>query len=207
MADNKDKNQEDVLIQDHNYDGIREYDNPMPGWWLWILYASILFAPIYILGVHFMGFIPTYQDDLAAGQAEIQAVREAWEQANPSFEATNENLAAFVGNSEAIDAGAAQYAVTCASCHGQAGEGLIGPNLTDEFWIHGFEDADIYRVITEGVLEKGMAPWGSILSPEQRAQLVAYVRSLEGTNPTGAKEPQGVPKEESQTTDSDGQAT
>jgi cytochrome c oxidase cbb3-type subunit 3 len=68
---------------------------------------------------------------------------------------------------------------------------LIGPNLTDVYWIHGNEHTDLYRVITEGVLEKGMTPWGDILSPDERAQLVAYIRLLAGSNPEGAKPPEG----------------
>lgn len=186
-------NDEDVVIQGHNYDGIREYDNPMPGWWLWILWATIIWSPLYILGVHFLDVIPTYEEDLAASQAEIVEIREAFEAANPTFQATPETLAEYIGNPEHIEAGAALFATNCAACHRQDGGGLIGPNLTDEFWIHGGTDVDVFNVITAGVISKGMAPWGPILSNEARAQLVAYVRSLEGTSPADAMAPQGDP--------------
>ncbi|MBO6576385.1 MAG: c-type cytochrome [Rhodothermales bacterium] len=187
-----DKPQEDVVIQDHNYDGIREYDNPMPGWWLWILWASIIWAPIYILGLHFSDVIPSYEEDLAAGQEEIAERRQAWEAANPSFEASEEALAVYVGDEQAALAGAELFATNCAACHGPAGGGLIGPNLTDEYWIHGAGNEAIFQVISDGVVAKGMAPWGPILSAEARAQLVAFIRSIEGSNPDGAKGPEGT---------------
>ena len=185
--------EDDAIIQGHSYDGIHEYDNPMPGWWLWMLWASIIWSPLYILGVHFSDVIPTYQEDLASSQAEILQIREAFEAANPTFEATAETLAPFIGNQDHITAGAALFSANCAACHRPDGGGLIGPNLTDEFWIHGHTDVDIFNIITAGVISKGMAPWGPILSDEERAQLVAYVRSLEGSSPPGALAPQGDP--------------
>ena len=190
---NETDNREDAVIQGHNYDGIQEYDNPMPGWWLWILYASIIFAPIYIIGLHFSDVIPSYEEDLAASQEELAQVREAFREANPVFVASDSTLAPYLGNAAAIDAGAEIYATNCSACHGQAGEGLIGPNLTDEYWIHGGSPTDIFEVITEGVVEKGMVAWGPILTPQQRAELVAYIESLEGTDPAGAKAPEGEP--------------
>ena len=87
--------------------------------------------------------------------------------------------------------GSANYATVCAACHGEAGQGLIGPNLTDEYWIKGNTNVDIYTVISKGSLEKGMPPWEGSFSPEQRAELVAFVRSLQGTNPPDAKAPEG----------------
>jgi cytochrome c oxidase cbb3-type subunit 3 len=188
--------EEDVVIQGHNYDGIREYDNPMPGWWLWILWGTIIWSPLYVLGVHVFDVIPTYQDDLASSQAEIVEIREAFEAANPTFQATPESIAAYVGQEDHIAAGAALFVTNCAACHRPDGGGLIGPNLTDEFWIHGGTDVDVFNIITAGVVSKGMAPWGPILSNEARAQLVAFVRSLEGSSPPDALAPQGDPASE-----------
>jgi cytochrome c oxidase cbb3-type subunit 3 len=182
---------EDTIIAGHNYDGIQEYDNPMPGWWLGLFWATIIFAPIYILGVHVFGYIDTYDDDLQESMAELQEIRAAWEEQNPSFEPTAENLAAYVGDQEAIAAGRAIFTANCVACHGPAGGGLIGPNLTDEYWIHGPKNQDLFRVITNGVLEKGMTPWESVLSPVERAQVIAFIRSIEGTNPPDARDPQG----------------
>jgi cytochrome c oxidase cbb3-type subunit 3 len=191
IDERQDGPEQDVVIEGHNYDGIREYDNPMPGWWLGIFWASVVFAPIYMLGVHVFGFIDTYEEDLAQGQAELQEIRSAHEAANPTFLADEGTLAAYVGDEVHVEAGARLFATNCAACHGNAGQGLIGPNLTDRYWIHGSRNADLFGVITNGVIEKGMTPWGSILSPEQRAQLVAFIRSIEGTEPDGAREPQG----------------
>lgn len=181
----------DVVIEGHNYDGIREYDNPMPGWWLGIFWVTVLFAPLYFLGVHVFGFINTYEEDLAEGQAELQAVREEYERANPSFTADEASIAAYIGDAGHIEAGSQLFATNCAACHGNAGQGLIGPNLTDDYWIHGNRNTDLFTVITDGVIEKGMTPWGNILTPEQRAQVIAFIRSIHGTEPEGAREPQG----------------
>jgi cytochrome c oxidase cbb3-type subunit 3 len=96
-----------------------------------------------------------------------------------------------VGDATQIEAGATHFATYCAVCHGPEGQGLIGPNLTDKYWLHGNMNEDIFRVLTEGVVEKGMAAWAGVLAPEDRAQLVAFIRSIEDTNPANAKEPQG----------------
>ncbi len=183
--------QKDAILREHMYDGIQEYDNPMPGWWLWIFWATVIFAPIYILGVHVFDFIPSYEDDLAAGQAEIQSIREAYESTTQPFEITPETMAAYIGVQEHIDAGAAIFSANCLMCHGDKGQGLIGPNLTDNYWIHGNEDANLFNVITNGVPEKGMTAWANILSPEQRAQVIAFIRTLAGTNPPGGRDPEG----------------
>ncbi len=183
--------QADAPMQGHSYDGIQEYDNPMPGWWVWIFWATVLFAPFYLLGVHVFGYIDTYQEDLAESQQELMQIREAYAEANPSFEIDEASLQQYVEDPAMAAAGAQIFATNCASCHGAEGQGLIGPNLTDKYWIHGNTNVDIFNVITKGVLDKGMPPWEAILTAEQRAQLVAFIRSLEGTNPPGAKEPQG----------------
>jgi cytochrome c oxidase cbb3-type subunit 3 len=146
---------------------------------------------VYILGAHVFDFIPSYEEDLAASQEELSALRGAFESVNQPFEVTAETMAAYIGVQDQIDAGAATYATSCMMCHGDKGQGLIGPNLTDQYWIHGGTDADLFNVITSGVPVKGMTPWGNILSQEQRAQVVSYIRSLEGSNPSGGKGPEG----------------
>ena len=179
------------IISGHSYDGIEEYDNPMPGWWVWMFVASIIWTPIYMLCVHQFDFINDYQDDLALKQADLADMRSSFEEANPKETVTDESIAAYVGVAEHQAAGAEIYSTNCAMCHGNAGEGLIGPNLTDAYWIHGNSNADVFNVITNGVLEKGMTPWESVLSVEERSQLVSYIHSLLGSNPAGAKAPEG----------------
>lgn len=182
---------EEDLLRAHEYDGIQEYDNPMPGWWTWLFIATAAFGVIYILGIHVFDFIPTYEQDLAEGQAEIATIRAAYDQQNPVVVFDEAKLAEYMGNAEQIEAGSVHYMTYCLPCHGDQGQGLIGPNLTDNYWIHGNDNEALYNVITNGVVEKGMAPWANVLTPEQRAQALAFVRSLAGTNPPGAKEPQG----------------
>lgn len=190
---------DDQLIAGHSYDGIKEYDNPMPRWWVGMFWLTGIFAVAYGPLVHFTDVIDTYEVDLAQQTAALNARRAAYEAANPTFEATDEALEPFVASASAAEAGAVTYASVCAACHGAQGEGTIGPNLTDAYWIHGPSNLDIFNVLTHGVLDKGMPAWESALSAEDRANLVSYVRSLAGTDPPNAKEPQGeryVPAEE-----------
>ena len=181
----------DQVIQGHKYDGIREYDNPMPGWWVWLFWGTIIFSVVYFLGIRVFGFVDTYEEDLAESLADLEATRAAYAEANPTFDVDAASLAQFVEDPAHVEAGAAHYAAQCASCHGQQGQGLIGPNLADNYWIHGNSNVDIYNVITDGVIAQGMPPWESVFSPEERAELVAYVQSLQGTDPPNPKEPQG----------------
>lgn len=185
----------DQPIQGHKYDGIKEYDNPMPGWWLWLLWGTIAFSVVYYVGIEFFGFVDTYEDDLAEGITELEVIRHAYAEANPTFEIDEETLAGFVENPAMVQAGAAHYSAFCANCHGPEGQGLIGPNLTDSYWIHGGTNVDLFDVISTGVLDKGMPPWEGALSPEERGELVAFIRSIVGTSPPNPKEPQGEPVE------------
>jgi len=182
---------DDHLIAGHRYDGIREYDNPMPRWWVLLFWVTMAFAPLYVLGVHVFGWIPTYGERLETQTAELEAVRTAYAASTPSFSTEPAALATFAANPDNAAAGAAVFATTCVACHGAKGEGIIGPNLTDDYWIHGAAPEQVFEVITKGVLEKGMPPQEAALTPEQRGQLVAFIESIHGTNPPGAKEPQG----------------
>lgn len=182
---------DDEVIQGHKYDGIKEYDNPMPGWWVGLFWITIVFSVIYYVGITFFDFVDTYEDDLAQSQAELAEIRQAYAEANPSFTPDAATLADIAGDEAAVSAGAEHYAGLCASCHGSEGEGLIGPNLTDGYWVHGGSLTDIYEVVTDGVPAKGMPAWDGALTSEQRAQVVAYIHSLQGTDPPNAKEPEG----------------
>ena len=185
------QNPKDQPIEGHSYDGIQEYDNPMPGWWVWIFIGSVAFSVYYVLGINVFGFINTYEDKLDASLEELAAVRAAYAATQPAFIVDEETIGTYVGDAEKIAAGAVNFAAVCAACHGEVGQGLIGPNLTDEYWLKGNSNVDIYTIISQGSLEKGMPPWEGAYSPEQRAELVAFVRSLEGTNPPNPKAPEG----------------
>lgn len=186
---------ENRLIAGHSYDGIKEYDNPMPGWWVWTFIATIVFAVFYFVGIEFFGWINTYEDDLQASLEELAVIREAHAAANPSFTVDEATLIGFLEDPAAIESGQGVYTTYCAACHGNDGQGTIGPNLTDDYWIHGGALTDIFEVVTTGVAARGMPPWDGSLTPEQRAQVTAYIRSIRGTDPANAKAPEGEPHE------------
>jgi cytochrome c oxidase cbb3-type subunit 3 len=176
----------------HVYDGIREYDNPMPGWWVALFWATVLFAPVYVLGVHVFDFIDSYEDDFAERGAQLAAAREAYA-ASGAFSTEPAALTEYMNDEARVAAGAAAYATVCAACHGAAGEGLIGPNLTDDFWIHGATAEVLWTGINEGYPAAGMPPWKDALSDEDRAGLLAFIKSIQDTEPATPKAPQGDP--------------
>ncbi|NND71617.1 MAG: c-type cytochrome [Rhodothermales bacterium] len=178
------------IIEGHRYDGIQEYDNPMPGWWTAIFWVTGIFGLLYIIGLN-TGWVNTYEDDLESSLQQLEEVRQEFQSQNPVVTIDSTTLAAVVSDPARIAAGMELFSGQCAACHAPDGGGLIGPNLTDEFWIHGGSNMDIFEIIRVGVPEKGMAPWEAIYTAEERASLVAYVRSLVGTTPATAKEPQG----------------
>ena len=180
----------DELLE-HEFDGIREYDNPLPGWWLWLFYGAIIFSVIYI-PYYSLGFGPSsakeYEQEMAAApkaKAAMPAPSGAPGGGQPAAAASLE------GDPDAIAAGGQIFATNCLPCHGPQGQGGIGPNLTDEFWLHGSTYADVVKVITEGVPAKGMIAWKAVLKPDKIHQAAAFVRSLEGSNPPNPKAPQG----------------
>jgi len=176
-------------LLDHNYDGIMEYDNPMPGWWVAIFVITVIWAVIYLVGIE-LNVLPRYGDDLKAGQKELAMMREAHEASQPKLVIDEAMLAEASKDADNRTKGAAVYAANCASCHGDKAQGVIGPNLTDDHWLYGRDYMAIHKVIVDGTAN-GMPPWGSILAPQEVVEVVAYIDSVHGTNPAGAKEPQG----------------
>lgn len=186
MSDNKEKF--------HEYDGIIEHDNPLPMWWLWTFFLTIIFAFIYYIHYELAGGM-TLQDELKVAMEAIEKTK-AKATATAPLE-TEESLQAAFAKPGATAAGEAQYKTKCASCHGPELQGLIGPNLTDKFWINGKGTAtDILKVVREGVAEKGMPPWGPVMKRDELYAVSAYILSKKGTNPAGAKEPQGTAVED-----------
>lgn len=176
-------------LLDHIYDGIQEYDNPLPGWWVWLFWATIVFSVLYMVYYHLgpgPSILSEYEEEARMAQAQ-QARLGAVE--GP---VSDEALRAAARDAGAMAAAKEIFATRCAACHGPGGGGLIGPNLTDEYWLHGGRPTDIYRVIAEGVPDKGMVPWKGQLRPAELTSVTAYVLSLQGTNPANAKPPQGA---------------
>jgi len=177
---------EDRLL-DHAYDGIQEYDNPMPRWWVWIFWGSFWFSCAYVFHYWFGNGV-SVADDYAA-EMEVVAAKEA--KAALASDVSEESLAKVMAS--ATEQGQAVFQARCVACHLEKGQGSIGPNLTDAHWIHGKGQLmDIYAVVNEGVAAKGMPAWGRQLSPAELRQVVAYVGTLRGTNVPG-KPPEGNP--------------
>ncbi len=145
-------------------DGIDEYDNPLPRWWLAMFAVCILWAAVYPIDYHFVR--ATSQE--AQYEAELMAAADQW----PTKEVAAADVAA---DPAALEAGKAIYTTNCVPCHGGAMEGGIGPNLVDDEWIHGGEFEQVVNTVTNGVPDKGMIAWGNILGPEKIAQVSAYV--------------------------------
>jgi cytochrome c oxidase cbb3-type subunit 3 len=179
---------QDKLLN-HTYDGIQEYDNPMPRWWLLTFAATIVFSVIYLFNI---GPVGSGKGRIADYEADMAAYAKA-HPAPTGGDMSSDHLLALVKDEEAMEEGKETYVAYCASCHAPDGGGLIGPNLADAYWLHGGTMADIYQTVTIGVLEKGMPPWGKTLKPEQLSAVVAYVSTLQGTTPANPKAPQGNP--------------
>ena len=183
------KDGQDHLLE-HSYDGIQEFDNPMPRWWVYLFWATIIFSILYFFNVPGFGIgkgrIADYDRDMAAA-ASADAKRKA---AQPA-QASGEQLAAMTKDASVVALGKQVFGQNCAACHRADAGGQIGPNLTDDYWLHGAALEQIHKTVVDGVLEKGMPPWGKVLKPNQLDAVVAYVYTLHGTNPANPKAPQG----------------
>jgi len=183
------ENEKDQLIKGHDYDGIQELNNPLPGWWLMTFYITIVFAVVYYSYYTFFGG-PTLDEELAQKMSVIQSEQQMTEEEAPVK--SNEDYVALLNNPEALEKGKTEYMLKCMACHGDKGQGLIGPNFTDEYWIHGNGTvAAILEVANNGVADKGMPPWKGVISEDTLEAVAVYIYSLYGTNPEGAKPPQG----------------
>ena len=181
-------NEDDKLL-DHEYDGIQELNNPLPGWWLATFYGTIIFAVAYYIYYTFMGG-PDSDARLAEKLAAIDAVKQEAVAAAPADE--DIDVKALIKKKKKMEVGKKHFVAVCAACHGQNAEGIIGPNLTDKYWIHSKGDAQgIINAIRLGFPEKGMPPWDAVVPRADQPALAAYVISLQGSNPANAKEPQG----------------
>ncbi|MFI5312173.1 MAG: cbb3-type cytochrome c oxidase N-terminal domain-containing protein [Gemmatimonadales bacterium] len=183
------KTGDDRPLMDHQYDGIQEYDNPMPRWWVWLFVVTILFVPVYYLAP---GNIGNGAKRAVMYENEMAAFRAAHPESLGPPAMTDDELTALVANPARIVEGKALFAVNCVVCHRADGGGLIGPNLTDDYWIHGGTTREVRTTIWNGVLAKGMPPWGKLLKPDQVNSLLAFVKSLHGTNPPNPKAPDGT---------------
>jgi cytochrome c oxidase cbb3-type subunit 3 len=180
--------EKDALL-DHNYDGIRELDNHMPPWWVYSFYLTIIFAVFYMLFYHVWGTFPLqaeeYQEEEKQAQIEIAAYKKTMANSIDETNVKQVKDKATLANAKVL------YDQNCKGCHGAVGEGGTGPNLTDEYWLHGGDVKDIFKTIKYGVQAKGMIPWEKRFSPADMQNLASYILSMQGTNPPNAKAPQG----------------
>lgn len=185
---------EEEVLTTHEYDGIYELDNDLPPWWKWLFYATIAFSVVYLLYFHVFDLgtfqEEEYEQEMAQAQVEVDAYLAT---ATSSIDENNVTITDDVGR---INAAQELFVQNCSPCHGMAGGGGVGPNLTDKYWVHGGSVQDIFRVIKYGVPEKGMIPWQAQLTPVQMQDLASFIITLEGAElPDGGKEPQGEPYE------------
>ena len=179
----------DQVIHVYDNGDVKEYDNDLPRWWLYSLYGTVVFALIYWFSFQ---VFHTQESPGEAYHREMQAQYAAdAARAKAAGAITGDVLASLVKDDKTVAAGKVTFTSTCAPCHAATGGGGIGPNLTDEFWIHGGKPVEIYHTISEGAATKGMPAWGPQLGVDRVAAVAAYVLSLKDTNVAGGKAPQG----------------
>ena len=176
-------------LLDHTYDGIQEYDNPLPGWWVLIFWLTILLVPIYWVYYH-IGIGPTVHDEY---NASATAYFEKQDALMAGVEITEELLAGKTSEQALMAGMAAKFEAKCATCHGPGGRGLACPNLTDLHSIHGPELLSIHQVIRDGVEGKEMKSWLVELGPGGVMNMAAFVSTLRGIDLPGGKAPEGEP--------------
>ena len=175
----------------HEFDGIREEDNPMPRWWLLTFYGTVVFGAVYYVAAQFFGAF-SIEDEyrVALARRDVIVARQEREAAAGELAKRLDDM---VKDPRAVAGGHATYDERCAMCHGPEGQGLIGPNLTDDAWKNGDGRMPaLVKVIREGVDGKGMQAWQGVLKENELYAVAAYVRTLRGTSPKNAKNPEGV---------------
>lgn len=184
--------EESTIELDHNFDGIKELDNHLPPWWKWLFYATAVWAVVYLVVYHVSDAYPLqiqeYDTEMTVAEQQIRKLK-----ASQPQEEIDENALAFSSDAAIIGKGKEVFnTMNCGSCHRPDGGGnAIGPNLTDEFWIHGGDIKQVFQTIKNGAVDKGMPAWGKSLSPADVRNVTFFVMSLQGTQPPNPKAPQG----------------
>ncbi len=177
------------ILMDHNYDGIRELDNSLPPWWVAMFYITIAFGVVYIGYHHFSSYgkssAERYELEMEKAEEAVQAFLS--KQAN----LVDESNVKMLTDEASLEAGKLIFDAQCAVCHGFNGEGGIGPNMTDDYWLHGGSIKDIFITVKYGVPAKGMVSWKALLSASDMAKVSSYIKTLVGTDPPNQKEAQG----------------
>jgi len=171
------------LLKDHEYDGIRELDNDLPGWWKWLFIITIVFSIFYLVRL----WVFRADDLIQAKEFDMEMAG-----AQASKPPVAEFQISLLTDAVSMASGKETWTKICAVCHLVDGGGLVGPNMTDNYWIHGNTVEDMFAIVTNGVIEKGMIPYKDQLSPKQRLEVVSYIiNEIVGSTPATPKEPQG----------------
>ncbi len=174
---------QDPLLMDHEADGIRELDNKLPRWWVWLFWGCNLFAVGYLGYYHVLGsgnmMVKEYQQEMKVGDAIKATALARFEQSMDTVEPSKDPVV--------LAEGKAIFLQMCAPCHRADAGGLVGPNLTDDYWIHGPLFKDNLKTIYNGVPEKGMVTWKTLLKPSQIYAVGSYIYTLRGSNPPNPK--------------------
>lgn len=191
--------EKDRILESHqDNDGIREYDNPLPAWFLWLFYGCIAFAGLY--APYYAGYSRAMAKaggvgaNLAASGGDYLAAVRIEERARanaPVVELHGKELVEFMRAPASISGGDFVFKANCVACHGDQGQGVVGPNLADAYWIHGGSPAGILESIEHGYPAKGMPAWKNVLGAEKVRLAAAYVMSLKGRAVANPKAPQG----------------
>lgn len=186
---------EEEIKLNEDYDGIVELDNPSPPWFNFMFYITIFVAIVYLINYHVAHYSKLSAGEYDQEMAEAKIAKDAYMKSVGS--SIDENSVTLLTDATKLTEGAEIFKKNCVVCHGEKAEGKVGPNLTDEYWIHGNTIKDVFKTISNGVPEKGMVSWKSSLTPEQIQVVASYIKSLAGTNPPNPKEPQGTKMDES----------
>ncbi|MBK6930325.1 MAG: c-type cytochrome [Saprospirales bacterium] len=180
---------EHEILSHHDFDGIRELDNRLPPWWVNLFLITIVWAGIYMYYYHWGGNGPSSTEEYKMETEQAQKQQTA-ALAGIANDVDESNVVALTEGG-ALGEGELIFKNTCAACHGQLGEGTVGPNMTDEYWVHGGGIKNIFKTIKYGVPDKGMIAWQSQLSASDMQKVASYILTLQGTNPPNPKAPQG----------------
>jgi cytochrome c oxidase cbb3-type subunit 3 len=181
---------ENDILFDHNYDGIRELDNSLPPWWVALFAITVVFSIGYLYIYHFSGIgigsKQEYETEVKVAKKAVKAYLAT------QADLVDESNVTVLTSANDIATGKSIYMANCVPCHGANGEGGVGPNMTDDYWIHGGDIGSLFKTVKYGVPEKGMISWQAQIKPAEMQKVVSYIWTLYGTKPANGKAPQGV---------------
>jgi cytochrome c oxidase cbb3-type subunit 3 len=179
--------EKDIMF-DHDFDGIKELDSKIPPWFAWLFILTIIFGAVYMIKYHVFSSGQVSQEEYLAEVKKASLEKEALIKSGAFV---NEETVTQLTDAAVLNTGKQIFETNCIACHGVDGGGIVGPNLTDDYWIHGGGIKNVFKTIKYGVVEKGMIAWQTQLNPNQIQEVASYVLSLHGTTPASPKQPEG----------------